>query len=654
MAGTQDYPKLFSKITLAGRTLRNRVCMSATVTNYAAGNRITDRWKSYLIERARGGTAMLVTEVIAVDPNALAQGSTVIGFDDTNNADFRDTAERVEGEGSLLVGQLWHPGKQQLWHPTKSPMGVSDQPDAYSWTVPHVMSTAEVRQTISAYVDTAKRLCDNGFAGVELHGAHGYLISQFLSAWSNWREDEFGGSLENRVRFARGIAAGIRAACGPGFIIGIKIPGEEGVEGGIDVDEAVRITAELCRDGLFDYVSSGQGNFSLSLDTHVPDLYFSPAHYVDAVHQRLRAAANGTAVMALGRIGDPGLAETIIAENKSDLIGMTRALVTDAAWANKAQAGRVDEIRPCVFDNVSWGEVHLGKPVTDHNNPMCGQPDEADWKPTPAEKQRQVVVVGAGPAGLEAAWVAAARGHAVTLFGASDTPGGALSLEAELPGRAEMARIVDYQAGMCARHGVTLKLGAPASAADVRALNPDAVVLATGALQRYPTTLDPTSGPAVSARDYIASDGRVYRGARGTVVLFDQDHTAGTYGVADRLAEEFARVILITPRPEVAKGVNYCSAIGVMRRLYGAGVEIRPATEPVRLHGGVLEVYNPYSETADQITDVDLLIYATPRTATDDLAAELSDLELHLIGDCGSPRNLTAAIHGGHAVANQF
>ena len=200
MTERTPFPTLFSPLKVGGRTLRNRLCLSATVTNYAAGNRITERWKDFLIERARGGTAMLVTEVIAVDEEALAQGSTVTGFDDTNNDDFKDTAERVHIEGGQLVGQLWHPGRQQLWHPTKSPMGVSDQPDAYSWTVPHVMSDGEVQRVVEAYVATAERLWRCGFAGVELHGAHGYLITQFLSPWSNTRTDQWGGDLEGRPR----------------------------------------------------------------------------------------------------------------------------------------------------------------------------------------------------------------------------------------------------------------------------------------------------------------------------------------------------------------------------------------------------------------------------------------------------------------------
>ena len=279
----------------------------------------------------------------------------------------------------------------------------------------------------------ARRLARCGFDGVELHGAHGYLITQFLSPWSNTREDGYGGGLEGRTRFVREVAGRIRDACGESFVVGIKMPANEGVEGGIDADEAARITGRLAATGAFDLFAYGQGNFSLSLENHVPDMHFRPGHFID-LHRRMREAAGGIPVMALGRVGTPDLAERIVAEGYGDLVGMTRAQVSDAAFANKAREGREDEIRPCVFDNFCWGQVHAGKPLAEFHNPHLGERGEADWMPDPAAHPRRVVVVGAGPAGLEAAWIAAARGHEVHLFGAGPAPGGKLLLEARLPG----------------------------------------------------------------------------------------------------------------------------------------------------------------------------------------------------------------------------
>lgn len=638
-----NFPHLFSEMTLAGRRLRNRICLPATVTNLAHGNRITEPYKNFLIARADGGAALLVTEVIAVDPNAIAQPAIVTGFDAKNDADFADLACRTDAAGAALIGQLWHPGKQQLWGATSSPMGVSDQADAYSWTVPRVMTDGEIEAVAASYIAVAAKLSNLGYAGVELHGAHGYLINQFLSPWSNLREDRWGGSVENRIRFARTIAAGIRAEAGPGFIIGLKLPATEEVAGGIDPDEAERLTQALASHGLFDYFAYGQGNFSLSLESHVPDIYYRPGHFLEQI-RRMRAAANGTPVMALGRIGQPAEAEAVIADGAGDLVAMSRALIADADWPKKAQAGDIALIRPTTFDNAAWGLVHQGKPLLDHLNPHIGQADESGWRPPRSTTPKRVAVVGAGPAGLQAAWVAAAAGHDVTLFGAG--AGGALRLEATLPGRADMGRLTAWQLGMARRHGVHMRLGGQATAADVRAAAPDTVILATGGTQPLPESLQTADGPMLSGRDYLRQE---YDGPRDRVVLFDQDHTAAVYGLADRLAADFREVWLLTPRPGFAEGVNYCSAIGVYRRLYGAGIHLTPAATPTALDAGALRWRNPYSGDETVIDDVDLFVYATPRSPDLALLDGLARMDVRRAGDCQSPRPLMAAVHAGQA-----
>jgi hypothetical protein len=650
------YPSLFSPLRIGQRQVRNRVALPATLTNFGQGNRVTGRWGNFLVERARGGAGLIVSEIIAVDPDAIAHGAVVTGFDDSNDTAFSRVAQRVHEAGALLVGQLWHPGRQQLWHPTKSPMGVSDQPDALSWTVPHVMSGAEVARVAAAYIGVAHRLHRCGFAGIELHGAHGYLIGQFLSPWSNTREDDYGGGIEGRTRFVRNIAAGIRQSCGAGLIIGLKMPGDEGVPGGIDMAEAARLTGHLARTGDFDYFAYGQGNFSLSLENHVPDLHFRPGHFLE-IPKRMRAAALGIPVMALGRIGEPDLAEKVVAEGYGDLVGMSRAQIADAAWARKAEAGRAVDIRPSVFDNWCWGEIHAGKPLAEHHNPYLGLAGEAgaEQNLSPAAAAKTIAVVGAGPAGLEAAWVAAARGHRVTVFGASDQPGGKLRLDGALPGRGEMAKLIAYQMHMCDRHGVRLSLGRWAAAGDVLSLDPGAIVLATGASLRRPMNLAAGSDPVLDGIAYVEeSTGREVN-RRGTAVLFDQDHGPATYGLADLLAQRFDKLILITPRPGIGQNVNYCSAIGVHRRLHRAGVEILPSHDLVDYRDGDVICRNVFTGAEKTLGGIAEVVFVTPRLADDALAdAEVGgafgDIPVHRVGDCLSPRNIMAAIHGGHII----
>ena len=651
-AGSSTYPHLFSALEVGTRTLRNRVALPATLTNYGAGNRITDRWIDFLAERARGGCGLIVTEIIAVDAEALAHGAIVTGYEDANDPGFEKVAGDVHAAGSCILGQLWHPGRQQLWHPTRSPAGVSDQPDALSWTVPRVMSTEECARLVDDYVAVARRLARCGFDGVELHGAHGYLITQFLSPWSNTREDGYGGDLEGRTRFVREIAERIRDACGEAFIVGFKMPADEGVEGGIDVGEAARITERLAATGAFDLFAYGQGNFSLSLENHVPDMHFRPGHFID-LHRRMREVAGGIPVMALGRVGTPDLAERIVAEGYGDLVGMTRAQVSDAAFANKAREGREDEIRPCIFDNFCWGQVHAGKPLAEFHNPHLGERGEARWTPSPTPGPRRVVVVGAGPAGLEAAWIAAARGHEVHLFGAGAPAGGKLRLEARLPGHADVAKVADHQLRMAERHGVRLMLGTRADAAAVRALEPDAVVVASGAKMRRPRWAWSNSVLVVSAVELAGRLGTPAAPGGRTAVLFDHDHTAATYAAAEALADSHDNVVLLTPRTGIAQAVNYCSALGVHRRLHGLDVEIVTATEPVEIRdGGEVHCRNVFSGHEGVVEEVDTVVYATPRRVVDALARELADLSPALIGDCVAPRNLSIAIHEGHLIGN--
>jgi len=638
---------LFEPIQLGRFRARNRVCLVATLTNYAKDHEVTQRWISFLVERARGGVGTLITELIAVDPAALAHGGIVLGFDDRNDTGFRRAADGVREAGGLLIGQLWHPGRQQLWSPVRSPRGISERPDAFSWTVPHVMSTAELHALVDRFVEVAERLHRAGFNGVELHGAHGYLLTQLLSPWSNDRRDEFGGSVENRTRFVREAARRIRDRCGPEFVIGLKMPGDEGVRPGIDPDESRRIAECIAGDRVLDYLALSQGNFSLSLENHVPDVHFNEAHFQE-LSARLRPHVTPLPLMSIGRIAHPGVAADMVRDGVCDLVGLSRALTADSNWVRKAQAGDLGAIRPATYSNFAWGEIQGGRPLIEENNPELATVGEADWGPGRSSSPKRVVVVGAGAAGLEAAWVLAARGHAVTLFGRGESAGGKLGLLASLPGQAATREVIDWQLRQAERHGVRLRLGQVATVSVIAALEPELVILATGARQGLPEGL--TLGDGESLRDAALRSLSIPPDA--TVMIYDLDQTAGTYAVADEIAKR-SRVVLVTPRPEFARGVNYCSAIGVLRRLHGAEVELVPASEVVSRHAGGVTLRNVFTGRLTERTGIDRLLWSSPRQVDTALAAALTaeGIAFEAIGDCVAPRNLLCAIHEGRLAA---
>lgn len=661
---TAPFPHLQSPLKLGAHTARNRLAHASMTTRRHDRGRITDWMIRYFANRAEGGAAIVVTE-----PLAMIQSQDhwirVQARDPANADGFRRWADAIAAHDSLLLAQIQHPGRSRhAIGRAVDAIGPSALPDDVSGTVPHALTADEIEGMIADYAESARKLQSYGFAGVEISGGHGHLFHQFLSPHSNRREDAYGGDWDGRTRLVREMIDAIRATCGSGFIIGGKLPGDDGLAGSIGPDEAAIIVGKLIGDGGLDYVCFAQGIHAHTLEMHAPDRFGPPMPYRE-LFARLRPACKGVPLMALGRITDPAEGEGLIAAGEVELVAAARALVADPAWLNKAAAGRSGEIRYCLSCNTCWGYANLfQRPLSCVNNPNVADEREVDYwpKPLPEPARKSVVVVGAGIAGMEAAWVAAARGHEVTVLSRGTETGGKARLRAVLPGGETLSSIYDYQSTAANRAGVTLRLGEEATTEKIMALRPDHVVLACGGRMVRPNWLPPEMFEAGLVSDLEQTVSEILRlSARqsGTAVIFDTDQGEGVYAAAQHLAGLFDRTVVITPTDSIATELWLLARQGILRRFSNAGIEVIPLSEPVwsnALDDGELEYRQIYTGRTGRIENLALLTFATPRVPQDCLAAPLkrAGIAVTRVGNCHSPQDLMFATEGGHRAGLQI
>ncbi len=653
---TALYPALLSPWRSGRLQLRNRIVHTAMTTRRVFDQTPTAEMIQYYANRAQGGAAMVISEPLNT-ARIQTRGHYVRVWNDDHVGWLQRWSAAVEAHDCRLLGQIQDSGRGRHER-GRNPdaIGVSALPDDLSWTVPRALTRDEILRMIDDFGQSSARLERCGFSGVELSAGHGHLFHQFMASRSNRRDDEFGGDLAGRMRFLTETVAAIRSACSNRFLIGIKIPGDDGMQDGIDAAQAAESTALLTRGNEVDYVTFCQGAHSRTLDWHVPDRHWPRGAWMPLI-QQLRPHAHGVPVMALGLITDPAEADGIVGRGEAELIGLGRSLVTDPAWPIKAATGRESDIRYCVSCNTCWGQIADGAPLACDNNPRVAQADEVDWQPRHVGRARRIVVVGAGVAGLEAAWTAAARGHHVTLFGANGEVGGSTRLHSLLPGGDSLSSVYDFQWTQARRYGVIVELGVRAGPDEVLATNPHHAILAGGATMIWPYGLPEQwreEGLLLDARTATRELSGLTRRQSGTAVLFDMDHTEGTYALAELLHRLYDRTVIVTPRDRIAADVPLVTGLGISRRLAQQGIDIIPLCE-ISAHSDLenarVACRNVHTGQVGTIDEVALAVYSTPRAPRSELRAPLlaAGLSCAEIGDCRAPRTLLAATAEGHA-----
>lgn len=658
------FPKLFSPIELAGKRLKNRIIHASILTFLPDQGKIGDRLIQYSLNRARGGAGAIVSEPLGMIHQQVNNPRKANVFTNDCEDMLKRWADAIESEDCRLLGQVQDPGRgRHAPGRNYSAIGASALPDDLSWSMPESLSTDAVDLMIEEFANSSARLKRCGFSGIEISGGHGHIFQQFLSPLSNERTDKYGGSFDGRLRLVKDLIDAIRHYCGKDFIIGLKLVGIDGIEGGIDQALSSRIVDALTRACQIEYLCFAQGSHHHSLEMHVPDGNYPRVPYSSLIGD-LSKHANGVAVAALGRITDPAEAEGVLSRGDADLIALGRALIADAEWPNKAMRGKSSDIRYCVSGNRCWKTVTSHSPIACDNNPRVGRADELAVIPlNTLNRKKKIVVVGAGIAGLEAAWVAAARGFDVTVYGASDKVGGKTWLHALLPGGEGLSSIYDYQHARLLEHNVRLRLGQKASMDDILELDPQCVVLATGATMVRPQWLPvevEESGFVSDLRTAATDLLRYSERQPGAAVIFDMDHTEATYATAELLKERFAEVYVITPRATIADDVALVTRQGIYRRFHQKGIHVITLAQPRWTQSiedqNALEVFSVYGNRIMTIENLAFLSYSTPRAPNIDLVPELTanGVRLRRVGDCNAARFVLEATQEGHAAGEQI
>jgi mycofactocin system FadH/OYE family oxidoreductase 2 len=646
--GVGRYKYLFSPLKLGPITLRNRVVFSAHLTNYAADGHATPQHAAYYEARAKGGAGLIITEEHSTHPTDWPYEKLIHGFHRSVIPGYKAITDAVHRHGVPVFAQINHNGGQASSMYSRLPVWApSPVPDPLFREVPKAVNVREIAEIVAGYALVAGHCREGGFDGVELQCSHSSIVRGFLSGATNLRTDQYGGSLENRARILFEIVDAVREAIGPEMALGVRLCGDEFIEGGTTIDEAVAVSRMVEAHGKVDYINTSIGVATATLYMIEASMHIPPGYSL-FIPNAIRKAVD-LPVVGVGRFKDPLQAERALAEGHCDLVGAVRAQIADPDFVRKAQGGEHDETRLCLSCNQECvGRMGLNRWLGCIENPATGK--EAVRTLTISKKRKSVMVIGAGPAGLQAAISASHHGHDVTVYEKDDVAGGQVRWAATVPNRAEFGDMIRNQLRELSNLNVKVLYNHPVDLEEIRLAHPDVVVVATGSQPSRPYWAPGDDQRIVDVLDVIA--GRVTTTEGQRVVIVDELGFHQATSAAEVLADRGCSVEILTPGMVVGQDLgitldmeNFCM------RAAAKGIALTPDSVVMGWNGAALSVLHHVSGRMLEIA-ADLVVLAVPPAPHDELYHQLTaaGIAVHRIGDCLAPRRAHSAVIEGDRV----